>query len=133
MSNIYVIGVIGALLIAGASLMHHIVQAISRKNTEITTGIAQGVPIPWETRRRMIWNVQVPVVGFSAAMGLILAFAFRAIENSVDHADVKLLAEVCAWLYFCSACLTLFLAPVGLAAAWSAAKSYPERGQATDA
>ena len=126
MSNINVIGVIGALLIAGAFLTHHTVQAISRKNTEITTGVAQGVPIPWETRWRMITNVQVPVVGFLGALQLILAFAFRTIGESVDHAEVELLAQACAWIYFCLGCLTLILAPVGLAAAWRAAKSYPE-------
>jgi hypothetical protein len=126
MSNINVIGVIGALLIAGAFLTHHMVQAISRRNTEITTGVAQGVPIPWETRWRMITNVQVPVVGFSGALQLILAFAFRTIGDSADHAEVELLAQACAWMYFCLGCLTLILAPLGLAAAWRAAKSYPE-------
>jgi hypothetical protein len=132
MSNINVIGVIGALIIASSALMHHILQAMSRKNTEITTGVAQGVPIPWETRWRMIMNVQVPVVGFSGALNLILAFAFRTIGESVEHAEVELLAQACAWTYFCLGCLVLILAPVGLAAAWKAAKSYPEGGPPAD-
>ena len=74
----------------------------------------------------MIVNVQVPVVGFSGALNFILAFAFRTIGESVEHAEVELLAQACAWTYFCLGCLVLILAPVGLASAWRAAKSYPE-------
>jgi hypothetical protein len=132
MSNINVIGVMGALVIASFALMHHIIQAISRKNIEITTGVAQGVPIPWETRWRMMMNVQLPVVGFSGALQLILAFAFWTIGDNADHADVELLAQVCAWVYLCGACLVLLLGPVGLTAAWRAAKSYPEGGPPVD-
>jgi hypothetical protein len=125
MSNINVIGVIGALLIAGFFLMHHILQAFSRKNIEITMGVAQGVPIPLELRWRMIVAFQVPVTGFAGAFNLVIAFSFLAIGDNVDDAHVRLLAQACAWLFLCGAGLTLTLAPAALAANWKAAKSYP--------
>ena len=132
MSEINVIGVIGALFIAAFAITVHVVHLINRKNIEIVTGFVQGVPISWDVRWRMLMALQVPVIAFTGAMHLIMAFTFRTIGESVDHADVELLAQVCAWVYLCVACIILLLGPVGLAATWKAAKSYPEGSLAAD-
>ena len=76
--------------------------------------------------------MQLPMFAYAGVLHLIMAFAFWTIGDSVDHADVGLLAQVCAWVCLCAACLALTFGPMSLAATWKAAKLYPEGSLAAD-
>jgi hypothetical protein len=115
MSNINVIGVIGALFITGGLFSHHVITTLNRKNIEIVTGVVQGIPTPQEWRWRTLMQVQVPVTVFLGAYQLVMGFAFLTIGDNVDDAAVTLLAQVCAWLYIFSAALSLITAPLSIA------------------
>ncbi len=115
MSNINVIGVIGALFIAATLSMHHFIITFNRMNIGITSGVAQGAPMLPAMRWRTLMLVQVPVVAVAGSFALMMAFAFWTIGDNVDDADVSLLAQACAWLYVCLAALLLVAAPVAIA------------------
>ena len=115
MSNINVIGVIGALFIAASWFAHHILITFNRKNLEITSGESQGVPMLPEMRWRTLWQVQVPMVGFTGAFTLVIAFSFLAIGDNVDDAHVRLLAQACAWVYFSLSALMFIAGSAALA------------------
>ena len=114
MSNINVIGVIGALFIAASWFAHHIIITFNRKNLEITSGVSQGVPMLPEMRWRTLWQVQVSTVGFAGAFNLVIAFSFLAIGDNVDDAYVRLLAQACAWIYFSFSALWFIAGPTAL-------------------
>ena len=116
MSNINVIGVIGALFIAASWLMHRVIITFNRKNLEITSGVSQGVPMLPEMRWRTLLQVQVTMVGFTGAFALVIAFSFLAIGDNVDDAHVRLLAQACAWFYFSLSALMLIAGSAALAA-----------------
>jgi len=123
MSNINVIGVIGALFIATVATSVYMALVINRRNIEIATGVVEGVSISWDLRWRNLLALQVPMYAGLGAFNLIMAFAFRAIGANLAHsADVQVLAWLCAWLGLCMGCLALTLGPVALAATWKAAK-----------
>jgi len=116
MSNINVIGVIGALFIAASWFMHRVLITFNRKNLEITSGASQGVPMLPEMRMRTLWQVQASTVGLAGAFALMIAFFFLAIGDNVDDAHVRLLTQACAWIYFSSAALWFISGPAALAA-----------------
>jgi hypothetical protein len=115
MSNITVIGVIGALFIGAGFLLHHIIITFNRKNLEITSGVAQGVPMLSEMRWRTLWQVQVSTVAFMGAFSLVMAFLFLAIGGNVDDAHIGLLAQSCAWIYLSFSALWLIAGPAAIA------------------
>jgi hypothetical protein len=111
MSNINVIGVIGALFIAACFFLHHVLITFNRKNIEIVTGVAQGIPTPQDMRWRTLMLVQVTSIGFAGAFALLMALCFRAIGDNVVDADVRFLAQVCAWIYVSLSALLLIAGP----------------------
>ena len=98
MSNVGAVGVIGALFIAASLLVHHIIITFNRKNLELTSGVADGVPMLRAMRWRTLWQVQAHTVALVAAFSLVIAFAFLAIGRNVHDADVRVLAQSCAWV-----------------------------------
>jgi hypothetical protein len=61
MSNLNAIGVIGALFIAACFFLHHVLITFNRKNIEIITGVAQGVPTPQDMRWRTLMLVPLTI------------------------------------------------------------------------
>jgi hypothetical protein len=112
MSDLYAIGMIGTLFIAACFFNHHIVQMINRRNIEIVSGVAVGgVPITHEMRWRTLMTLQVLAAGFTAALNLVMAYCFMTIGNHVVAPDVRLLAQVCAWIYISFSAVVLIVAP----------------------
>jgi hypothetical protein len=63
MSNIGIVGMTGALFIAGGWFMHHVIITFNRKNLEITSGVFNGYcakPTP-------SWNDQLAVATRAAS------------------------------------------------------------------
>ena len=111
MSEINVIGVIGALFIAAGFFTHRILVVFNRKNIEIASGVSQGAPMPLEMRWRTLMQMQVLTVGFTAGSDLVIAFCFWAIADKVSDPDVRLLAQICAWMYLSIAAAFLIVGP----------------------
>jgi len=111
MSNISVIGVIGALFIAATFFNFQFAITFARKNVEIVSGVADGAPVPLEMRWRQLMVMQVVLVGFTAALNLVMAYCFLTIGNHVVAPDVRLLAQVCAWIYVSASAFLLIVAP----------------------
>jgi len=114
MSNLYAIGMIGALFIAAFFFMHHVVIMLNRKNIEIVSGVAYGAPVPLEMRWRTLTVVQAGTIGFAAAFYLVMAYCFVTIGNHVVAPDVRLLAQVCAWIYISISAAFLIVGPVSI-------------------
>jgi hypothetical protein len=117
MSDLYATGMIGALFIAAYLFIHHIVITLNRKNVEIVSGVAYGAPVPLAMRWRTLTIMQVAIVGFAAAFNLVMAYCFVTIGNHVVAPDVRLLAQVCAWIYISSSAAFLIVGPVQLVGA----------------
>ena len=111
MSDLYAIGMTGALLSAAFFFNFHIMQTLSRRNIEIVSGVADGAPVPLEMRWRTLTIIQVLTVGFVAAFDLAIAYCFMTIGNHVVAPDVRLLAQVCAWIYVSASAFLLIVAP----------------------
>jgi len=111
MSEINVIGVIGALFIAAGFFMHRIMVVFNRKNIEIASGVSQGAPMPLGTRWGTLMSAQVLTVGFTTGFDLVIAFCFWAIADKVSDPDVRLLAQACAWMYVSFAATFLIVGP----------------------
>jgi len=112
MSEINVIGVIGALFIAAGFFNHHAAQMANRRHIEIVSGVAGGgVPITHEMRWRTLMTLQVLASGFMAALNLVMAYCFMTIGNHVVAPDVRLLAQVCAWIYISVSATALIMTP----------------------
>jgi len=116
MSDPYVIGMIGALLSAAFFFNFHIMQTISRRNIEIVSGVADGAPVPLEMRWRTLTILQVLTVGFVAAFDLAIAYCFMTIGNHVVAPDVRLLAQVCSWIYISTSVAFLIVGPAVIVA-----------------
>jgi hypothetical protein len=104
--------VIGALLIPASFSMYYIVNSMNDKTLQITTGVVQGVPIPWVSRWGTLMQVQVPATGFAGAFALLMALVFFAIGDQVGDADIRSLARLCAWVYSGASASFLVLGPV---------------------
>jgi hypothetical protein len=115
MSNLQAIGMIGALFIVACFFMHHILITFNRKNIEIETGVAQGVPMPQDMRWKTLMLTQVITIGFAGAVALVMALCFRAVGDNVVDADVRFLAQVCAWIYVSFSALVLIAGPATIA------------------
>lgn len=89
------------------------IHTFSRKNIEIATGVAQGVPIPLAMRWQMVFLLQVPATGFMGAFHLIMAFAFRTIGQNVD-VGVRTLAQMCVYVYGLLGVMILIFGPWAL-------------------
>ena len=111
MSDLYAIGMIGALFIATFAVTVHVVHLLNRKNIEIVSGVAYGAPVPLEMRWRTLTVVQAGTIGFAAAFYLVMAYCFVTIGNHVVAPDVRLLAQVCAWIYISFAAAFLIVGP----------------------
>jgi len=112
MSDLYATGMIGTLFIAAGFFNHHVAQMINRRNIEIVSGVAGGgVPITHEMRWRTLMTLQVLAVGFVAAFDLAMAYCFMTIGNHVVAPDVRLLAQVCAWIYISMSAAMMIVGP----------------------
>ena len=111
MSEINVVGVIGALFIAASFFMHRVLVVFNRKNIEISSGVSQGAPMSLEMRWRTLVQMQVLTVGFVAGFNVVIAFCFWAIADKVSDPDVRLLAQACAWMYASIAATFLIVGP----------------------
>ena len=114
MSNINAIGVIGALFIALFAVTVHVVHLLNRKNIEIVSGVAYGAPVPLEMRWKTLTVMQATIIGFTAAFDLVMAYCFVTIGNHVVAPDVRLLAQVCAWIYISISAAFLIVGPVSI-------------------
>jgi len=107
---------IGALFIAAASFNYRFAIMFNRKNIEIVSGVSDGIPVPLEMRWRTLTVMQVVTVGFMAAVNLVMAYCFLTIGNHVVAPDVRLLAQVCAWIYISVSATFLIVLPVTIVA-----------------
>jgi len=117
MSDLYATGMIGALFIAASFVNFHLAQMINRRNIEIVSGVAYGAPVPLAMRWRTLMIFQAAIIGFGTAFNLVMAYCFVTIGNHVVAPDVRLLAQVCAWIYISSSAAFLVVGPVQLVGA----------------
>jgi hypothetical protein len=116
MSNLYAIGLIGALLLGGSFFLLNVVIAIRRDNAGILGGVIGGAPIPHEFGRQTIWRVQLPLTISAGGTALLVAFILLAVADNVEEPSIATLARACAILFFGSSALFLVSAPVSFAA-----------------
>jgi hypothetical protein len=96
--------------------MHRVIITFNRKNVEITSGASRGVPMLPEMRWRTLWQVQAPTVVLVVSFNLVVAFSFLAIGRSANNADVRVLAQACAWFHGVYAAVWLLSGPIAIRA-----------------
>ena len=115
MSDVGTLGVIGALFVAASFLLYRMHMEINAKNHEVETGVLNnGVPVSVKYRWMYLWQLQVPIVLFTAVIGALVGLVFWRIGQSVEDAQIGLLAKLCAWMFFVHSGAYLTSAPVGV-------------------
>jgi hypothetical protein len=98
MSDLNVIGMILAILIAGTFVMSYSTHIIHLRSDVITTGIARGVALSIKERWMILFHDWMPAAFGVAVFGLILAFGQMEIAKNVVEPGVQLLAWLSAAL-----------------------------------
>ncbi len=116
MSDLYAIGLIGALLLGGSFVLSNTALKIRSVNAGILGGVIEGAPIPHEFGRQTIWRVQLPVIISTGAVALLTASVLWAVAGAVENASIATLAQTCAFFFLSLSVFFLVSAPVSFAA-----------------
>ena len=98
MSNLNAIGMILAILIAGAFVMAYTTHIIHLRSDAITTGIARGVSLSIKERWMILFHDWMPAAFGVAVFGLLIAFDQMEIAKNVAEPGIQMLAWLSAAL-----------------------------------
>jgi hypothetical protein len=115
MSNLHAIGLLGALWIGGSFFMLGATWFVRNGNAGIIGGVIGGVPVPYEFRWRVLWNVQLPIVMNTGVFALLLGFIFVQFAEKIEDAAIGSLAWICAFVFFTFSALYLIMGPFVIA------------------
>lgn len=112
MLNLCAIGLMGALLLAGASLLFHWAVVLRKSNAGLIAGIVAGVPVPREFRWRTFLQINVPAMAITAIVAMLVGFLFLRIADTVEDIAIATLAQVRAVPFFGIAAIGLVSVPL---------------------
>jgi hypothetical protein len=114
MSNVNTLGIMGALLIGGIFILHHMLSGMHEKNSIIALGVDKGVPVSMEYRWVTLFQMVAPVVLFTGVFALLMGFTFLRIADSAEDVDISTLAQLCAWMFLVASIAGLTIGPLGV-------------------
>jgi hypothetical protein len=119
MSNIITLGIMGALLIGGIFVLHHLLAGLHEKNSIVALGVDKGIPVSMPYRWVTLFQMVAPIVLFTGVLALLTGFTFLQIADSAEDAGISTLAQLCGWMFFVASFAALTMGPfavLGLAA-----------------
>jgi len=114
MSDLYAIGLMGALLIGAAFLLFHMASELRKGNAGLIAGFVAGVPVSREFGWRTFLQFQVPANIVVGIVALLVGFLFLRIADNVEDIATATLAQACAVPFFGVSALALVSSPLAL-------------------
>ena len=115
MSNEYAIGLLAVLLIGGSFFLMGATLLVRNGNAGILGGVIGGVPVPYDFRWRVLWNVQLPITMNAGVVALLFGFLFLQVAEKTDDAPITTLAWGCGFVFFTFAAMYLVMGPFVIA------------------